>query len=42
MLSKLGWWEMLNWDEIPQVWKTLPTEIKMKVREAGLAPKKDR
>lgn len=41
VLSKPEWWEMLDWDEMPQVWKTLPEEIKSKVREAGLAPKKD-
>jgi hypothetical protein len=41
VLSKPEWWEMLDWDEMPQVWRTLPEEIKSKVREAGLAPKKD-
>jgi len=40
-LSKPEWWEMLDWDEMPQVWKTLPEEIKSKVWEAGIAPKKD-
>jgi len=42
VLSKPEWWEMLDWDEMPQVWRTLPEEIKAKVREAGLAPKYDR
>jgi hypothetical protein len=41
VLSKPEWWEMLDWDEMPQVWRTLPEEIKSKVREAGLAPRKD-
>ncbi len=41
VLSKPEWWEMLDWDQMPQVWKTLPEEIKSKVREAGLKPKKD-
>jgi hypothetical protein len=41
VLSKPEWWEMLDWDEMPQVWKTLPEEIKSKVREAGIAPKKN-
>jgi len=38
VLSKPEWWGMLDWDEMPQVWRTLPEEIKVKVREAGLAP----
>ena len=41
VLSKPEWWEMLDWNQMPQVWRTLPEEIKVKVREAGLAPKKD-
>jgi hypothetical protein len=41
VLSKPEWWEMLDWDEMPHVWKTLPKEIKSKVREAGLAPQRD-
>ncbi|MFH2111204.1 MAG: hypothetical protein ABIJ47_08105 [Candidatus Bathyarchaeota archaeon] len=41
VLSRPEWWEMLDWDEMPQVWKTLPEEIKSMVRKAGLAPKKD-
>jgi len=41
VLSKPEWWEMLNWDEMPQVWRTLPEEIRAKVREAGLAPKQE-
>lgn len=41
VLSKPEWWEMLDWDEMPQVWKTLPEEIKTKIREAGLAPKRN-
>ena len=40
VLSRPEWWEMLDWDQMPQVWRTLPEEIKAKVREAGLAPKK--
>ena len=38
VLSKPEWWEMLDWDEMPLVWRTLPEETKAKVREAGLAP----
>jgi len=41
VLSRPEWWEMLDWDQMPHVWKTLPEEIKAKVREAGLAPRKD-
>jgi len=40
ILSKPEWWEMLDWDEMPQVWKTLPEEIKKQIRSAGIAPKK--
>jgi hypothetical protein len=39
VLSKPEWWEMLDWGEMPQVWKTLPEEIKEQIREAGLAPR---
>ena len=41
ILSKPEWWEMLDWDEMPQVWKTLPEEIKKQIRAAGIAPKKN-
>lgn len=42
VLSKPEWWEMLDWDEMPQVWKTLPEEIKEQVRAADLAPRSDK
>ena len=42
VLSRPEWWEMLDKDEMPQVWRTLPEEIKPKVREAGLAPFKEK
>ncbi|MBN2334963.1 hypothetical protein JXL21_05345 [Candidatus Bathyarchaeota archaeon] len=38
MLSKPEWWEVLDWDQMPQVWRTLPDEIKAQIRAAGLAP----
>jgi len=41
VLSRPEWWEMLDWDEMPLVWGTLPEEIKAKVWEAGLAPKEE-
>jgi len=42
VISKPEWWEMLNWDEMPQVWKTLPEEIKDQIRAAGMAPSSDK
>jgi len=42
ILSKPEWWEMLEWDAMPQVWKTLPEEIKHQIRAAGIAPSSDK
>ena len=41
VLSRPEWWEILDWDELPLVWRTLPEDIKAKVRGAGLAPSRD-
>lgn len=33
------WWRNLDWNTVPEVWGHLPTVIKKKIEEAGLAPK---
>lgn len=40
--SKSEWWEMLDWNEMKRVWKTLPEETKKIIRTAGLGPKEDK
>ena len=37
--SRVEWWEMLNWEEMKEVYERLPLSIKEKLREKGLAPK---
>jgi len=38
VISKPRWWEMLDWNQMHTVWRTLPPEIKQEISEAGLAP----
>ena len=38
VLSRPEWWEMLDWNEMKRVWKTLPEETKDIIRKAGLGP----
>ena len=41
IIQKPEWWEMIDWNQMPQAWKTLPEEIKQKITEAGQAPEKN-
>ena len=36
LLTKPDWWEMIDWDEMPEAYERLPEEIKRKIREKGL------
>lgn len=35
---KPEWWEMLDWNEMRLVYKTLPEEVKRNIMEAGRGP----
>jgi hypothetical protein len=37
-VKKPEWWEMIDWNQMLLAWKTLPTEIKQKIKQAGQAP----
>ncbi len=39
LVEKPEWWEMIDWNEMPEAYERLPEEIKRKIREKGLAPK---
>ena len=38
IIEKPEWWEMIDWNQMPQAWITLPQEIKQKITQAGQAP----
>ncbi|RLG87901.1 MAG: hypothetical protein DRO18_02470 [Thermoprotei archaeon] len=39
LVKKPEWWEMIDWNEMPEAYERLPEDIKKKIREKGLAPK---
>ena len=39
LVEKPEWWEIIDWDEMPEAYERLPEDIKRKIREKGLAPK---
>lgn len=36
MVRSVEWWEMLDWETMPEAFEKLPAEIKEKVKQAGL------
>lgn len=38
IIVKPEWWEMLDWNEMSNVFEVLPDEIKQKISERGLSP----
>ncbi len=33
------WWHLLNWNTMKKTWNRLPSALKKKIKDAGLAPK---
>jgi len=35
------WWQLLNWNTMKETWNRLPSALKKKIKDAGLAPSEE-